>query len=114
MPKLLLAVIIFVIVLTVFMLQLQRGKTASEIANSALGITLFTQNCLEGGIEKYLCVTTDSDKYPAGSIRDEKGINWDGCPVGDYKYLINYGGCEPNKAIQYAEEIAYCCTKNEP
>jgi hypothetical protein len=112
-PKLVLAIIVFVVIITLFISQINKGTTTSETVNKLIGAKLFTQDCLEGDTLDYTCATPDSDLYPEFSAEDPPGVNWDGCPA-DFLYITNLKGCEPEKAVEGTDEVAYCCTRVRP
>lgn len=112
-PKLVLAIIVFVVIITLFISQIKKGTTTSETVNTIIGAELFTQDCLEGGALDYTCATPDSDLYPEFSAEDPQGVKWDGCPA-DFLYITNLAGCEPETAVEGVDEVAYCCTRIRP
>jgi len=106
--KLVLALVITMVIIFSFWGYISSGMTTSEAANDALQVDFFQQECLDGGMNEYSCVTPDEDRIINLDDPNSK-TRWDGCPT-NYPYLINYAGCEPKGE----EGLAYCCTKNEP
>lgn len=107
--KLLFAMLLFTVIITIFVTGIMQGNTAAESANKVVNTNLFTQDCLDAGIETFACITPDEDRI-TGTLTDPyANLRWDGCPQ-DYPYMINYGGCEGKTQTQQV----YCCTKKKP